>query len=149
MLRSSFNTLWEMEPSPWISNRKSDKGFNTLWEMEPKMSTPKNKEIRVSIPYGKWNLVPCAVVVIALIVSIPYGKWNPFDHFHSHNGDNCFNTLWEMEPLCAALAVALVVFQYPMGNGTVISMKTSLNVFVFQYPMGNGTGPGKIFMGTM
>ena len=37
MLRSSFNTLWEMEPAANLTNseNKSGKSFNTLWEMEP------------------------------------------------------------------------------------------------------------------
>ena len=55
----------------------------------------------VSIPYGKWNPAENQIKFHLLLVSIPYGKWNRSRN-DSLNG--------------------IHLFQYPMGNGTLIAI---------------------------
>ena len=38
-----------------------------------------------------------------------------------------------------ALFTILLLFQYPMGNGTEAAVRVAGNEDEFQYPMGNGT----------
>ena len=54
-------------------------------------------------------------------VSIPYGKWNQISPSLDINWrKDSFNTLWEMEPRKETLMKCVLLFQYPMGNGTIL-----------------------------